>query len=259
MLKNIINSKELIFQLFKRDFLMQYKKSFIGIGWIFISPIIGIASWVILNSAGILSPGNTGMPFEVYVLLSSSLWGLFMGFYSSSAGTLGAGEGFIMQVKFPHEALLAKQLIHHIAGFLITFLINIVVLLAYGIVPSWGILLFPLAMLPLLFLGTAMGLLISIISVVAKDISQIIGIGLSFVFYITPIVYTMDKAEGVLKTLTEINPLTYLIGGIRDLIVYGRMDSLESFLLITLGVFILFLLALRLFYVSEDKVIEKMI
>src|SRR5450759_195944 len=88
MVKNILNSRDLIFQLFKRDFFMAYKKSLLGITWIFISPIIGIVSWVFMNAAGILTPGNVGIPYPAYVLLSSSIWGLFMGFYSSAAGTL---------------------------------------------------------------------------------------------------------------------------------------------------------------------------
>jgi hypothetical protein len=49
MFRNIIASRELIYQLFKRDFLMSYKKSFFGIGWIFLAPVIGIISWVFMN------------------------------------------------------------------------------------------------------------------------------------------------------------------------------------------------------------------
>jgi hypothetical protein len=41
MFRNIINSKELIWQLFRRDFLMAYKKSFLGMAWIFISQSLG--------------------------------------------------------------------------------------------------------------------------------------------------------------------------------------------------------------------------
>jgi hypothetical protein len=46
MFKNMWKSRELIYQLFRRDFLMAYKKSFFGVSWILISPIMGIVSWV---------------------------------------------------------------------------------------------------------------------------------------------------------------------------------------------------------------------
>lgn len=259
MILNILNSRELIWQLFRRDFLMAYKKSFLGMWWILLSPIIGIVSWVFLNSTGILNPGDVGIPFPAYVLLSSSIWGLFMGFYGAASGTLGAGAGFIMQVKFPHEALLAKQTAQHLAGFLITLGVNIVVLLLFGIVPSWGILLFPIVALPLFFLGAAIGLIVSVISVVASDISSIISTLLGFVLYITPVIYSPDTSNEFLRKVIEINPLTYLIGAVRDMTIYGKIDHFDRYLIWTVVAFVLFMFSWRLFFVSEDKVIEKMI
>jgi ABC-type polysaccharide/polyol phosphate export permease len=259
MFRNIIKSRELIAVLFKRDFFASYKKSFLGWIWIFISPIVGIISWVILNSSGILNPGNVGIDYPPYVLLSSSIWGLFMGFYGSAASTLGAGAEFIMQVKYPHEALLAKQTALHITNFFITFLINIVVLVLYGVPLNIGILLLPIVMLPLFFLGAALGLAVSVISVVASDISNIINIGMGFVFYLTPIIYSNQTSSPLLNTVMQLNPLTYLIGGVRSMMLYGRIDNFGIYMLCSVVSFILFLFSLRLFYVSEQRVVEKML
>lgn len=260
MFRNIVKSRELIYQLFKRDFLAAYKKSFLGFSWILISPIIGILSWVLLNHAGVLRPGDVGIPFEAYVLLSSSIWGLFMGFYGAAAGTLGAGGGFIMQVKYPHEAMLVKQTAQHLANFTITFALNLVVLLIFGVVPTAWIIAFPIIILPMFFFGAGMGLIISVVSVVASDLTNVFNIGLGFVFYITPIVYDVSGLESeVLQTLVKLNPLTYLVGGVRDLIIRGDMSNWTAYLVISLLSFIFFMLAWRLFFVSEDKVIERMI
>ena len=93
MAGNVLNSRELIWQLFKRDFFAGYKKAFLGIGWVVLAPIFGILSWVFMNYAGVLKPGNVGIPYPAFVLLSSSFWGLFMGFYQASAETLNSGSG----------------------------------------------------------------------------------------------------------------------------------------------------------------------
>lgn len=260
MFRNIFKSRELIWQLFRRDFFMSYKKSFIGMAWIFISPLVGIVSWVFLNSAGILQPGDTPIPFPAYVLLGSSIWGLFMGFYSSSAGTLNAGAGFINQVKYPHEVLLVKQVSQHLANFLITFLVNIVVLLLFGVVPSPSIIFFPLVVIPIFLLGAGMGLVVSVVSVVASDLTNIINILMGFVFYAIPIVYQLDRIDNeLLRTVVQINPLTYLITGARDLIVEGQIYYPERYILVSIISFLFFMLSWRLFFVSEDKVIERMI
>ena len=259
MFRNILKSKELIYQLFRRDFFMAYKKSFVGIWWIALSPIVGILSWVFLNVSGILKAGDVGIPYPAYVLLSSSIWGLFMGFYSSASGTLTAGAGIITQVKYPHEALLAKQTAQHLAGFIVTFIINIIVLIVFRVIPSPLIFLFPDLILPLFFLGAGMGLIVSVISSVATDVEKIVSILLGLVFFATPVIYAKSSMNPIFQKFVDWNPLTYLIGGVRDAIIYGKIEFLDRFLLVGLASLIFFMLSWRLFYVSEDKVIEKMI
>jgi lipopolysaccharide transport system permease protein len=259
MVKNIKNSRELIWQLFARDFLASYKKSFLGIGWIIIAPIFGIVSWVFMNYAGVLQPGNVGIPYPAYILLGTSFWGLFMGFYSSAADTLNSGQGFIMQVKYPHEALLAKQIIQQLANFLASFVVTLIILLVFHVIPSWLIFLFPILILPMLFLGAGIGLLISVTGVVATEIRRIADIGMGTLIFFTPIIYSAYSTSGIIAKIIKLNPLTYIVGGVRDAIAYGRIDHLEYFIWSGVGSFVFFLLAWRLFYVSEEKVIEKMI
>jgi lipopolysaccharide transport system permease protein len=259
MIKNIISSKELIYQLFKRDFLMSFKKSFLGMTWLFISPIIGIISWLFMNYVGILKPGDIGVPYPVYLLIGTSIWTLFTGFYSSAAGTLSSGSGFIMQVKYPHEALLIKQTAQQLASFLIIFVLNILIFFAFGVFPSWMIILFPLLIIPLFFLGAGLGLIISVVNVVAIDIDRFMSIFFSIFMYLTPVLYSAKIENKFLNIINEINPLTYLIGTIRDLMIFGKTEYLTGYLIASLFCFLFFLFSCRLFYLSEEKVIEKMI
>ncbi len=258
MLKNIYNARDLIWQMFRRDFLMAYKRSFIGIGWLILSPIIGIVSWVFMNSTGILNPGDTGVDYAPYVLLSTSIWGLFIGFYSSAAGTLSTAHAFILQVKFTHEAMLVKQILQNIAGFTINFLITITVLLLLGVVPNIGILLFPILVLPLLFVGAGIGLVMSVVNVVASDINQFVDKAMALLLLVTPVVYSVNAQDPGLIELIKLNPMTYLISAPRDMLFFGELNNAPIFLIISLASFVFFMLSLRLFYLAELKVIEKM-
>jgi lipopolysaccharide transport system permease protein len=259
MAKNVVKSRELIWQLFKRDFLAQYKKSFIGFTWIFISPIMGIISWVFLRETGMLNPGDVGIPYPVYVLIGSSMWGLFMGFYSSASGTLKAGAGFIMQVNYPHEALLFKQVAQQLANFSIGFGLNILVLFAFNVVPSWKIILLPLVALPVFFLGSALGLVASMISVVAFDVNRALNMLMGLLLYITPVIYSDTIENPIVQALIKWNPLTYLVCSTRDIIIYGRLYNPAGFAICTGIALLLFLISWRLFYVSEHNLIERMI
>lgn len=256
---NIIRSRELIWQLFKRDFTAGYKKSFFGLATIFFSPFIGILSWVFLNKVGVLQPGDVGVPYPAYVLIGSSMWGLFMGFYSAASGTLSAGGGFILQVNYPHEALLFKQVAQHLAYFSLSFVSNIVIMIFYGIKPGWGALWLPLVALPLFFLGSGIGLLFSMINVVAVDVTRVAGVVFGLLIYATPILYSDKIPSPWLQAVVRWNPLTYLICSARDTLLFGRLYEPKLFLLCAAGSVVLFMLSWRLFFVSENKVIERMI
>lgn len=259
MLKNIIQSRELIWQLFKRDFFASYKKSFIGITWIFLSPIIGIISWIFLNMTGMLHPGDVGIPYPAYVLVGSSMWGLFMGFFNSAKATLSSGKDLVFQVNYPHEVLLFKETAQHLANFLITLLINIIVLFALGVIPSWKIIFLPLITLPLFFLGASVGLIFSMVSIVAMDINRITEMGMGLLMYLTPIIYSSKVKSVLVQEIIKMNPLTYLVCSARDIIIYGRLYNTIGFIFCSLFSLLLFLISWRLFFVSENKIIERMI
>ena len=259
IVKNTIASKELIFQLYKRDFLMQYKKSFLGLGWMVFGPIMGVVSWVLMDSAGVLSPGDVGVPYPVYVLFGTSIWGLFMSFFSSTSQTLQIAAGFIQQVNFHHEALVFKQGLQNLTNFGISLIINIVVMLSFEVIPTWFILLVPLFIIPIFFLAASLGLVVSILSTLTSDVSRIASFFLSLLMFITPVIYDSSEKVLWLQQCNLYNPLTYLITAPRDLILTGTMSNPFYYIVSIVMTILLFMVALRFFYISEKKVIEKMI
>lgn len=259
MFRNIIDYRDMIYVLFKRDFFASYKKSFLGITWIFISPIFGVISWVFINATGILNPGDVGMPYPAYVILSTTIWGLFMGFYTAAQGTLATGSGIINQVYYPHEILLVKQIAQHLATSIIAFSMNIIVLLLFGVIPSWKIVFLPALLTPLLFLGAGIGLVVSVFAVVAPEIQRAVDLAMGMLIWITPVIYSPRFENPFIQSVIHWNPLTYLVGGARDLIVKGTLTHPTEYIWAALTSVIVFLISWRIFFVTEDKVVEKIL
>ena len=255
--KTLILRRDLLWQLFKRDFLASYKKSFLGLIWIVLYPIFGIVSWVFLNVAGVLKPGAVDVPYPVYVLFGMTSWALFLSFYDTSVRTLNSSKELLMQVSFPREILLFKQVAQSLANFVAAMLVNLAVSAAFGVFPSWKIVFLPFAILPLFFLAAAIGLVISLVAVVATDIENFIRSGMGLLLWAMPVVYTDQVESPIVRTIFTYNPLTYLICSVRDLILFGRLYEPEYYFVLGFASFILFLLAFRLFYISEEMVIER--
>jgi len=259
MTVDVVRCRELVWQLFKRDFLMQYKKSFLGVGWILLAPLIGFASWVFMNAAGVINPGDMDFPYPAFVLISTTLWGFFTNSVIAASRTLKAGEGFIGQVHYPHHIMLIKELLQSYCNFLISFVFVTVLLMCFNVTLTGYYYATPLLVVPMMVLAAALGLSLSIVNVVSMDIDKMIGYLLNFFMFLTPVVYTADNKTGIVKLILTCNPMTYLHGCARDLIVFGHTENGDVFVCLAMAAFLFLLLSMRWFYVAEEKVIEKMV
>jgi len=249
----------MIFQLFKRDFTAQYKKSFLGLNWTLITPLFGIASWVLMQMTGILTPGEVGVPYPIYVLVGTSCWSVFMGIIGSSSSTLSAASGLLLQIKFHHEAVFIEQILLNIVNTMISFVMILIGISLFDVFPKWQTVFFPLLIVPIFFYAASFGLLIAMMKIVAIDISNLVNKLMNFIIYTAPIIYAPTIDNLFLRLVNKWNPLTYIICSMRDLILYGRVYNWEGLLISSaLGLF-LFAIVWRAFYVSEDKLIERMV
>lgn len=239
--------------------LKDFKRSYIGLLWLFILPILSVISWIMLNGAGIIDPGDSTIPYPAYVLLSTSIWGFFVGIYQSTSNVLRNRGNMITMAHFPHEVLIMEKIWVHLIRFTIPFLINLLVLLLFGIQFTWVALLFPLTLLPLLVLGVGMGLIISLFRVVAVDIAQMFDRGIGFLMFLTPVIYTDEIKIAWLSKVVAYNPLTYLVGFSRDVLTQGTFFEPSSYGLCIFLTLIFFLFALSIFLRGEPKVIERLI
>ena len=238
---------------------MMYKKTFLGMGWHLAAPIMGILSWVLLNATGVLEPGDVGIPYPAYVLISTAIWGFFMAVFNQTSQVLQIAKSFIHQVGFQHHALIVKQWLQTLANFAISLLVILIAVALMGVFPSVFVILFPLALLPILWLGTTIGLVTSVIHVVTPDVKKGVTFAMGFWMFITPVIFSPEVESPLLQTLIDWNPMTYLLVGARGLFISGAIEHPDAYAIAAGASLFVFLIVLRVFYVSEEKVIEKMI
>ncbi|MCB0596481.1 MAG: ABC transporter permease [Lewinellaceae bacterium] len=259
ILKNIRAYSFFIRQLVRINILKDFKRSYIGLLWLFILPVISVIIWILLNGAGIIEPGDTGIPYPAFVLLSTAIWGFFAEIYQSTSKIFTDRGNMMIMARFPHEVLVVERLLVHLIRFVIPFLINIVVLLLFGVRFTWLALLFPLTLLPLLILGVAIGLIVSLLRVVAVDIASLVDRGIGFLMFLTPVVYAPRIKVGWLSEAIRFNPLTYLVGFSRDVLTQGTFYEPATWGICILLTLIFFLFAARVFAAAEPKVMERLI
>ncbi len=256
MIEELRSSKWLTWQLFRRDFKAIYQQSILGILWPLLAPAITVGTFIYLNLAGIFNVGDLTVPYPIYALFGMALWGLFSGGLSGSTGSLAGAGGLIKKISFPREAIIISKF----GGALVSFLIQIVAIsllfIWYGIVPSWTVIFFPFTLIPILLLALGLGFILSIFNVAVRDIGKVIGVGLTFLMFVTPVLY-VKPTSGIAAVFSRYNPLYYLITVPRDLVFFGGTAELTGYMCVVLLTIIVFLLGWMAFHLTETKIAER--
>lgn len=256
-LTTILQRRDLLFYLVKRDFLSDYKRSFISVGWVLITPALGVASWLIINYTNILHPGNLPIPYPAYVLISTMIWRLFISIYQSTSNVFFESASFSLDVRFLREVLIIKQIILQSLNLAVGLIFIEIVLIYYGIYPTWKILSFPLTLLPLILMGAGIGLLTSVYSVVLPDAKKWLDYGMQLLMFVTPVIYSPQVSNALIRKIIHLNPISYLLDWSRASLIGGLFADPGKFLISSIGALLIFLAGLRLLYLAEDKVIER--
>jgi len=246
----------LTYQLFKRDFLAVYKQSLIGSFWALFLPLISVGVFIILNRSGIFNIGDINVPYPIYAILGMAFWQLFSTGLMSSANSLVAAGTMITKINFSKKSLVIASLGRSIISFLIQFILVALLFVCYGFVPNTAILLIPLVIIPILLLTLGLGFLVSLVNGVVRDIGNILGLLLTFLMFLTPVLYAKPKI-GILGNFSKYNPLYYLVSAPRDLVLKGTSSELNGFFITSIISIIIFIICVVIFHLTETRVAER--
>lgn len=256
---DITASRHVIMRLFWRDFIAQFRQKLLGYFWALLSPLLGIASFLFLFFIGVLRPGEGEIPYPVYVMVGSAIWGCLPGAMGAVSGGLQAQADLIMRTRIPKVALALSSLAGLSYGVLISMATMTIIFVLTGTKPTWWLIAYPLLVLPMVLLGTAIGLVLSVLGSIARDLTPMVTQGLALVMYVTPVIYLHSTIQNTfVKALITWNPMSYLVDVPRSLICLGHAENTGVFLMVALGTVILVAIGLRIFYLLEDLVAERL-
>jgi lipopolysaccharide transport system permease protein len=256
---DIVASRHVIARLFWRDFIAQFRQKILGYFWALLSPLLGVLSFLFLFFVGVLQPGEGEIPYTVYVLVGSTIWGCLPGAMGAVSGGLQAQADLIMRTRVPKLALAVSSLAGLFYGILVSMITMVVIFVVTGVTPSWWFLAYPLLVLPMVVLGTAIGLVLSVLGSIARDLTPMANQVLALAMYITPVIYVHSTIQNAfVRTVIGWNPISYLVDVPRSLVCLGRADNIDIYLFISLGTLVLVAIGLRIFYLLEGLVAERL-
>jgi lipopolysaccharide transport system permease protein len=246
------------YRLAQRNIKAKYRQSFLGVLWAVFPPLATSLVWIILRGQGVVSFGETGVPYPVFVLTGTFLWQVFSISITTFLNAINSNKSLLTKINFPREALFYSAVYEILFNALFGFLIVVIAMFAFGVAPGVEILYF-LACLPLLILlGLVIGLLLLPVAALFNDVMFGLPVVLQFAMYLTPVVYPQPVYQGLGKIL-DLNPVTPLLNGARSgLLAVGDVPEWGVLLLFATILFVLFIFGLVLMRITMEILIERM-
>lgn len=229
MICDLWKGRELAWRLFVRDFSSKYRQTALGYVWAFLPAIATSLAFILLQSGGVISVGELGVPYAAYVMIGTLLWQVFADAMQSPLATVLASKAVLVKINLPREAILLSGLYLVAFNFLIRLVLLAAVFAWFRILPPPQALLLPLGALSLAVFGFMIGLLLTPLGILYQDVTQSLPILTSIWLLLTPVAYP-PTSEGLLGRISSHNPVTPLLGTSRDWLLEGRAADLGGFL-----------------------------
>lgn len=212
-LKEVWQYKDLIWLFTKRSFVLTYKQTVLGPAWIFLNPILTSIIYTFVFG-GIAGMSTDGLPQILFYLCSNAIWSFFSSCITTNASTFTGNASVFGKVYFPRLTTPISNVLSAIIRFGIQMILVLVVLAYYVIKgevqPHWEAwLLIPVVLLNLGMMGLGIGILISSMTTKYRDLTVLVGFGVSLWMYLTPVIYPLSQmGEGTFRTILLVNPVT---------------------------------------------------
>jgi lipopolysaccharide transport system permease protein len=245
-LRQLLRYRGLIQSLVARELKARYRGSVLGFFWSFINPLLLLLIYSFVFS--VVLPGSRSTELEPYALF------MFCGILPWISG-----GNLIKKVLFPAEILPIVTVLANMVHFFLGLPILVVFLIYYQApLQVTEVIWFPVVLFVQFLLTTGLALIVSALTVHFRDIKDILSNVLTFWFFATPIIYSMNQAPASGRRFLNLNPFTHLAISYQEILFYpGPFGHWKWLVLTGAGSLVLFLVGYFLFDRLRDSFAEE--
>lgn len=237
MIYSIWCNRNLILQMVKREVIGRYRGSVLGLMWSFFNPILMLSVYTFVFGIIFKSRWRVGSSskaeFALVLFSGLIIYNLFAECINRAPSLIISNVNYVKKVIFPLEILpwvaFGSALFHMIVSLLVWILFYI---LAYGIPPA-SFALFPIVLFPLMFLTMGLSWFLASIGTYLRDVGQIVGFLVMALLFLSPIFFPMSAIPVQYRNFIYVNPLSVIIEGARNVMMWGMPPAWFPFIIIT--------------------------
>ena len=220
--RSIAHTLALIRHLVRRDFILNYRRSTLGVLWSLLLPLAQLGVMVVVF--GTLVP--LGIPrYPAFVFSALLPWTWFSSTVSAACMLFLSNRDLVRRPGFSPALLMVVAMLSSLITYLAGVPILLAVMLWHGDGLSPVLVFFPLLTVIEGVLIVGVGLLVATLNVFYRDVQYITVVAVMLLFYLTPVFYRLPEDVPGVALLYVLNPMAGLIEGYRAVFFYGVSPS----------------------------------
>lgn len=228
------------------DFKLRYHGSILGVFWSFLRPLMlfGVLYTVFSIFVRFDIPN-----YALYLLLGIILWNFFSEATLFSLNNLSSKAALIKKLYFPRSIIVVSSVLTTFVGFLMNFVVFAIFFIFSDLESSWTMFLAPIFIAELFLISLGVSFLVSALYAKFKDIRYIWEVMLQLLFWITPIIYTIEMVPQRFHFVLYLNPLTRVVQYSRETLILQRVSNIDGMV----ALFLMTVVAVCLGYLVFQK------
>lgn len=236
MWRELIQARELLINLVKRDLKARYKATILGFFWSVGKPLLlMLILWLVFSKIVRIELRDKDLPFALHLLCGILPWMyLTAGLTEAMNSVLVNGE-LVKKARIPLEVFPVSAVLSNLVHFLLALIVLFGFILGFGIGLTAWLLMLPVIIFFQTFFLLGMGLILSALFVFYRDVASILEVVLAGWFYVTPIIYPIYLAEEMLEkmgmewafVLLMLNPISPVIIAYRRVLLSSAFNQAE--------------------------------
>jgi teichoic acid transport system permease protein len=214
--------RRIIFELARTDFRSRHTGSLLGAAWAFAQPVLTIVLYLFIHRVGFRSGVPQGVPFVLWLIVGLVPWFFFTDALVAVTHSLVEYSFLVKKIVFEVAILPTIKLVSAALVHVVVWTIVLLILAFSGFPPRLAWLQVPYYFFAVIALVSGIGLVAAVITPFFRDMAQVVIVSLQFFFWLTPVLWSIDQAPARLAPLLKLNPVYYIVNGLRDALLLGK-------------------------------------
>jgi len=249
--------RELIYFLTWRDLKVRYKQTVLGAGWAILQPVLSMIVFSIFFGS-LLNVPSEGVPYPIFSYAALLPWGVFAKALNDTGRSLVSNRAMLTKIYFPRMVIPLASVFSSLADFLIAFIVMLGLMLYYRIAPTSNIWTLPLFLLLAVITALGVGLWLSAMNVLYRDIGYMIPYITQLWFYLTPIVYSSSEVPEEWRFFYALNPMVGVVEGFRWALL-GTADAPDPMIAVSATISVVIFISGMFYFRRMERTFADMV